>query len=88
MTFHCHTKDDKGNPVAGILVSACLLRTGQTFQRSSDGAGYSDLAVLGGNPGDDVLLSVVKEGYGVWTEYTKLTATDQEVSVSLVPFVE
>lgn len=88
MIFKCTTKDQQGNPVPGILITANVLGTGASFSRSSDGNGYSDVAIEGSAaPGADVLLSVVKEGFAVWTLYTKTTAADQEVSITLVPFV-
>lgn len=88
MTFKCTTRDDKGNPVAGILITANVLTLGVSFSRSSDGGGYSDVAIEAPAPvGADVLLSVVKEGFAVYTQYMKITADDQEVSITLSPFV-
>lgn len=89
MTFKVTSKDSvTGQPVSGVLASVCVMETGQMFQRSSDGNGYSDLALESVPPvGKEVLLSVVKEGYQVYTQYFPITETDLEVSVALVPFV-
>lgn len=88
MTFKVTTKDPSGNPVGGVLAGVCVLGTGRTYQRSSDGGGYSDIALLEEAPvGSDALLSVQKEGFAIYTNYVKVTAADQEVSVTLTPFV-
>jgi len=87
MTFKCTTRDPAGNPISGILITANVLETGASFSRSSDGAGYSDVAMeLGAAIGNNVLLSVVKEGFQVWTKYLVVSAADQEVSITLSPF--
>lgn len=94
MTFQVTTRNKKtGSPVSGILIRATVQQTGQSFVRSSDGSGYSDLAITSSLPqlGMDVVIEVIKEGYAVWTSADlgmnlTITTADQGVSVALVPF--
>lgn len=88
MTLNCTTVDPSGAPIPDILISASVMETGQIFQRSSDGNGYSNVALEGVPPsGKTVLLSVLKEGYKVWTQTFPITTTDQAVRITLTPFV-
>jgi hypothetical protein len=87
-TLRVTTTDDQGHPIPDILVQAHILQDGRCFARTSDGGGYSDLALLGVKAGYDVLLSVQKEGFISHKEYILSPSTDQEVSVTLLPFVQ
>jgi hypothetical protein len=59
MTFQTTVKDTAGNPIGGLLVTGNDEITGQSFQRSTDGNGYADVAMLGCKVGDRVTLSIL-----------------------------
>lgn len=85
MTFHCYTKDPTGNPVVGIYIQANVQETGKTFARSSDGGGYSDVAMQDTPAGHHVTLLVLAKGFEPYTQYLE-TGSDQEVRITLSPF--
>lgn len=86
MTFHCYTKDQTGNPVEGIYIQAAVQETGKVFARSSDGGGYSDVAMMDTPPGLHVTLLVIAKGFDPYTQYLETKPTDQEVRITLSPF--
>ena len=86
-TLKITTVDQNNNPVSGILLSASCEETGQIFQRSSDGSGYSDLALESLPPyAKNILLSVVKEGFAVYTEELPIPDKDTSKTIQLTPF--
>lgn len=91
MTFKCTTIDSKtGQPIEGIDITAFDLETGLSWPRSSDGGGYSDLALIDAHgwvkTGDDILIRASKAGYASYNGMFKVTTGDQTVSIQLVPF--
>ena len=92
MTFKTYIEDDKGQPVEGALVTANDEITGESFQRSTDGGGFADVAMLGTSaPGHRVTFSVLDpqmrfKGY-VAGDSLVIGAGDQQIAVALVPFV-
>ena len=87
MTFKTTSTDAKtGLPVSGPLQALAAVQDGRCFSRSADGSGYSDLALLGVPAGLQVQISIIKEGYAVWSQAFTTTDADQEVSASLIPF--
>lgn len=88
MTFKCWVKDSSGNKISDAIVSVSVQETGQFFQRKTDGEGYGDLAVQNvPYYGKNVLISVIKEGFAVWSDYNVIQNEDKEVNIVLVPFV-
>lgn len=87
MTFKVTTKDQNGNPVQGINLVGYCPETAQCWRRTSDGNGYSDLAIE--NPSSSAVnLDIVIEadGFKIWSQSYKLTEPDQIVQATLIPF--
>ena len=88
MTFQTWVKDDKGQPVINAYVQANVEETGASFTRFTDGRGYADVAVLTPvNVGDHVTFIVQADGFKINPQYLTITPGNQEVQVTLVPFV-
>ena len=92
MTFQTFVNDDQGNPIADLLVRANNEITGESFERSTDGRGYADVAMLGrSKAGDRVTFSVTDpqlrfRGF-VLGDALVISTTNQEMRFTLVPFV-
>jgi hypothetical protein len=92
MTFKTYVKDPDGKPIAGVLVTANDEITGESFQRSTDGEGYADVAMLGHSaPGHRVTFSVLDPQMryqgSVQGDSLVIGEGDQPITVALVPFV-
>jgi hypothetical protein len=92
MTFKTFVKDKDGKPIQGVLVTANDENTGGSFQRSTDGQGFADVAMLGSTQiGDRITLSVIDPQLRfrglVEGDARVVTAEDKIVEVVLVPFV-
>jgi len=89
MTFRCTTTNSAtGTPVEGVNLVGYCPETAQCWRRSSDGNGYSDLAIE--QPGHGAVnldIVVQADGFRTWSQSFTLTPSDQVVSISLVPFV-
>ena len=88
MTFQTTVTDLSGTPVQGLLVLGNDMITGETFIRSTDGAGYADVAMLGkckaGDPASVTVLDPLYRFTGT-VQYRTLGG-DQVVAITVVPF--
>ena len=59
MTYEPTVTDPNGNPIQGLLVTVNNENTGESFSRTTDGGGYSNVAMLGrSEPGHRVTISI------------------------------
>lgn len=92
MTYEPTVVDQNGAPIPGLLVTLNDEITGESFQRTTDGGGYANVAMLGSTrPEDRVTISIFDpqmrfQGYVLGDAMTAGQA-DAKVSVTLVPFV-
>lgn len=92
MTFKTTIRDDRGQAISDLLVTANNEMNGESFSRSTDGSGYADVAMLGTSKvGDRVTFSVADPQYRfmgyVAGDAFQVTAEDQTLNLVLVPFV-
>jgi hypothetical protein len=89
MTFNVYVTDPNGTPVMGLYISGNDMLNGETFVRSTDGNGYSNVAMLGtckaGDPGSVTVLDPQLRYQGTVQYHT--LATTVEVRITVVPFV-
>jgi hypothetical protein len=88
MTFQTTVTDPDGVPVQGLLVIGNDMITGETFLRSTDGAGYADVAMLGRcQAGDAASLTVLDPQYRfLGTGQYHTLGGDQVIRITVVPF--
>lgn len=64
MTYEPTVTDPNGAPIQGLLVSVNNEISGETFQRTTDGGGYANVAMLGSSePADRVTISILDPEY-------------------------
>jgi beta-lactamase regulating signal transducer with metallopeptidase domain len=78
--------DEKGNPIAGAMLAVDTWRGNRSLmhRQNTDPQGRF---VWNEAPADEVLIDFLKQGY-MDARHTKLTASDQEVTVTLRPMLK
>ena len=92
MTFKTTVVDKDGKPIQGVLACANVENNGATFMRSTDGAGFADVAILGVVPvGSRVTFYVTDPEFRfkgkLMGDALVIGADDQVIKVVLDPFV-